>query len=74
MRRRPATFDGNDAQLILAARLIDGDVALEHDLAAVLQEVASLAGFVAEEDTTELRIGVLEGEINMAGALCAEIA
>ena len=59
-------FHRQHLQLILAARLIDGDVALENHLPPVGQRAAIGHGVAAKKNAAQLRAGVLEGEINVA--------
>jgi hypothetical protein len=66
-------FDGLNLNLVLAARLIDCDRALENDFAAIGQGVAMGDGIAAEKDATELGSGVFEGEIDVTGGLLAEV-
>lgn len=72
-RAESLQFHGGDAELILPARFVDGEVAAQDDFAAVLQQITRIAGFGAEEDAVQLRVGVLEREIDVAGALGAEV-
>ena len=69
----PLHFDGVDDELVLAADVIDGEVALQDHFLAVGDEFAMGDIFAAEEDATELSAGIFEGEINVAGALLAEV-
>ena len=60
-------------QLILAARLIDADLAVGQHLQPVAQGQALARGVAAEKHAAELRAGVLEGKIHMAAGLRAEV-
>jgi len=73
-RAHAAQFDLPDDQLILAAHLIDRDIALQDDLLPVRQQRARPAGGVAKTHAAQLRARVLEREINVPGSLRAQIA
>ena len=60
-------------ELVLPARLINRHVALQQDLLAVLQHAAVHDRLAAEQHAAQLRPGVLEREINVAGRLRAQI-
>ena len=66
-------FHGQHLQLILSARLINGDVALENHLPPVGQRAAMGHGVAAKKHAAQLRARVLEGEINVPGHLLAEV-
>jgi hypothetical protein len=51
----------------LAALLVDADAAADEDVEAILRAEAEENGLTAEEDDGELSVGVLEGEVNVAG-------
>ena len=65
---------GQDAQLILTALFVNGERTMEHDLLAIGEEVAIGQQFPAKQHTSELRVGIFEGEINMPRTLCFDIA
>src|SRR5580658_2262494 len=54
-------------KLHLAALLVDADAAADQHVEAVFRAEAEQHGLAAEEDNGKLRVGVFEGEINMAG-------
>src|SRR5579863_4675822 len=60
-------------QLHLAALLVDADTAADQDVEAVFRAEAKQHGLTAEEDNRELRLGVFEREIEMAGGSGAEV-
>ena len=62
-------LDLGDAQLVLPARLIHRHVPLQHDLPPVLQQRAIHLRLAPEQHAAHLRAGVLEREVDMAGAL-----
>ncbi len=67
-------FDGGDAELVLAARLVNGHLAFEDDGLAVAQVGAvERAGVGFEEDALDLGVEVFEGEVGVAGSLEAEV-
>ena len=66
-------FNARDAQLILSASLIHGDVPAEDYFASILEQRAVDLSFAPEKDATELRAGIFEREVNVAGALGAEV-
>ena len=73
-RAHPLQLHREDTQLILAALLVHGERAVEHDLLAVGEQIPVGQKFATKEDATELGISVLEREVNMPGALCAQVA
>ncbi len=54
-------------ELHLSALLIDADATANEDVEAVFRAEAEEQGLTAEEDNGELRVSVLEREINVAG-------
>ena len=54
-------------QLHLSALLVDADAAANQDMKAVFRAKAQEHGLAAEEDDGELGVGVLEGEVDVAG-------
>src|SRR6266566_42175 len=66
-------LEGCDAQLILAARLINGHFSLNDGIASVLQERAVHLSLAAKENATQLRAGIFKREINVARTLDAQI-
>jgi hypothetical protein len=58
---------GFSDQLHLAALLVDADAAADQDVEAVFGSEAKEHGLAAEEDDGELGVGVLEGEVDVAG-------
>ena len=60
-------------QLHLAALLVDADAAADQDVEAVLGTEAQEHGLAAEEDDGELGVGVLEGEVDVAGGGGTEV-
>ena len=54
-------------ELHLAALLVDADAAADEDVEAVFRAEAEEHGLAAEEDDGELGVGVLEGEVDVAG-------
>ena len=54
-------------ELHLAALLVDADAAADQDVEAVFRAEAEKHGLAAEEDDGELGVGVLEGEVDVAG-------
>ena len=64
-------------QLHLAASLVQGDAAAGDDLHPVLRTEAQQARLGAEHDDAELRVAVLQGEVEMAavgGAVVGDLA
>jgi len=57
----------------LAALFVDADAAADHYLEAVLGTEAKEQGLAPEEDDRELRLGVFEGEVEMARGRRAEV-
>jgi hypothetical protein len=53
--------------LHLAALLVDADAAADQDAEAVLRAEAKEHSLAAEENDGELGVGVLEGEVDVAG-------
>ncbi len=72
-RANALRFDGQDVELVWAAGFIDGQFAFENHLAAILQRLPAGDRIIAKNNATDLRKGVLEREINMAGVLRAAI-
>jgi hypothetical protein len=64
---RAQRFEGFGDELELAALFIDGDAAAGEDCEAVLRAKAEELRAIAKEDHGQLRVAVLEGEIEMAG-------
>ena len=62
-----ARLEGFGDELELAAGLVDGDAAADEDGEAVGGAKAKELGLAAEEDDGELGVGVLEGEVDVAG-------
>ena len=60
-------------ELVLPARLIDRHVPLQQNLLPVCQQMAMRNLFAAEQNAAQLRSHILEREINVAGALRAQI-
>jgi hypothetical protein len=60
-------------QLILPARLVHADLAVDDHLQAVAQLHRLPQGVAAEQHRAELRAGVLEGKIRMAAGLRAQV-
>ena len=54
-------------ELHLAALLVDADAAADEDVKAVFRAEAEQHGLAAEEDDGELRVGVFEREVDVAG-------
>src|SRR2546430_1604155 len=67
-------FDSEDPQLVLAALLINGKRPMQHNFLAISEEIPVREEFTTKEHATELRVRVLEGKIQMTGALRANIA
>jgi hypothetical protein len=67
----PRELRAQDDELVVAARTVDRDVAVERDLRAVLQSVARRAALVRalEHHAGDLRAGVLEREVAVAGRI-----
>jgi hypothetical protein len=57
----------------LAALLINTDAAADEDVEAIFRTEAEKHGLAAKENDGELGVGVLEGEIDMAGRGWAEV-
>jgi hypothetical protein len=51
----------------LSALLVDADATADKDVEAVFRAEAEEHGLAAEEDDGELGVGVLEGEVDVAG-------
>lgn len=67
-------FDIDDAELVLAARFVNGEFAVDGDGLAVFEKgTVRGAGVRFEEDASELRVLILEREVNMARGLKAEV-
>src|SRR5439155_6558857 len=66
-------LDGADDELVLPARLVNSEVALDDDLLAVLQNRAILHRLAAKQHAVQLRVGVFQREVNVAGTLHAQI-
>src|SRR4029077_2454387 len=66
-------FHGANDELILPARFINGDVALQEKLLSILQQLAMRHRHSPEQHAAQLRAGILEREINMARVLDAEV-
>ena len=66
-------LDGADDELVLPARLIDRHIALQQNFLAVREQAALRRCGAAKEHAAQLRRRILEREINVAGALCAEV-
>jgi hypothetical protein len=60
-------------QLHLAALLVDADAAAHQDVQAVFGAEAQQHGLAAEEDNGQLRVGVLEREVEVAGGRGTEV-
>ena len=60
-------------ELHLAALLVDADAAADQDVQAVFRAEAQQHGLAAEEHDGKLRVGVLEGEVDVAGGRGAEV-
>src|SRR5439155_19422050 len=54
-------------------RLVNSDIALNHDFAAILQQRAVHLYFSAEKNATQLRVRIFEREVAVAGALGAKV-
>ena len=54
-------------ELHLAALLVDADAAADQHVQAVFRAEAEKHGLAAEEDDGQLGVGVLEGEVDVAG-------
>ncbi len=52
--------------MILAALIINGEVALQHDFLAVSEKLAIGEQFAAKEHTTERRVSVFECKVSMS--------
>jgi hypothetical protein len=68
-----ARLHGLGDELELAAGLVDGDAATDEDGEAVGGTEAEELGLAAEEDDGELRVCVLEGEVEVAGGSGAAV-
>ena len=66
-------FNRHDTKLILSARLVNRDVALNNDLLTILQEIATALGLAPKQHATQLGAGILQREINVTRTLGAEI-
>jgi len=64
---RAKRFEGFGDELELAALFVDGDAAAREHREAILRAKAEELCAIAEEDDGQLRVAVLEGEIEMAG-------
>ena len=60
-------LDVLDVNLVLAARFVDADGAAHGDVQAVLGAKLQAHELIAEADAANLRAGVLEREVEMAG-------
>jgi hypothetical protein len=72
-RAHALQFHRQHAQLILPARLIDCQLAFQDHLPPVPQGLAVRHRVAAEQHAVDLRAGVFEGEINVAGGLGAAV-
>ena len=68
-----ARLHGLGDELELAARLVDGDAAPDENGEAITGAEAEELGLAAEEDDGELCVGVLEGEVDVAGGCRAAV-
>ena len=66
-RAQPARLHVLADQLVLAARVVDAEPAAGHDVHAVLGLEAQQLQRRAEHHALHLRVGVLEGEVEVAG-------
>ena len=60
-------------ELHLAALLVDADAAAHQHVQAVFRAEAKQHGLAAEENDGQLRVGVFEGEVDVAGRRGAEV-
>src|SRR6185437_5583997 len=72
-RAHALQLDGANNQLILAARFVNRDVALQQHFLPVLEQLTMRHHFATEQHAAQLRTSVLEREINMSGTLRAKI-
>ncbi len=63
----PGRLDGRDVALVDALRVEDVDPAADHDLQAGPHLEGAAQSVVAEPDAGELAVGVLQGEVGVAG-------
>jgi hypothetical protein len=66
-RARADGLHGFSDKLHLSALLVDADAATDKDVEAVFGTEAEKHGLAAEENDGELGVGVLEGEVDVAG-------
>lgn len=62
-----------DDDLVLAAPVVDADVAAGDDLLAVGELEVQLAGDAAKHDSGELGVGVFQGEVTVTGGRGGEV-
>jgi len=62
-----------DHQLVLAADFIDADLAIHEHLQSVAQRHGLLGGVATKEHGADLGAGILQGKINMAAGLRAQV-
>ena len=72
-RPDPLQLDLRHAQLVLPARLIHRHVALQRNLPPVLQQRTIHLRFPSKQHAVQLRPDVLEREIDVPGALAAQV-
>ena len=66
-------LQGFGDELHLAALVVDADAAASEDVLAVFRAEAEQRGLAAEEDDGKLGVGVLQGEVNVAGGRGAQV-
>lgn len=65
---------GAENDLIVAARLVDGEAPGADDLQPVAEAQGEAHGVIAETDAGDGGAGILEGKVDMAGGLAPEVA
>ena len=66
-------FDSAHNQLILSARFVNREVALDEEFLAILQDLAVGVRFATKQNTVQLSVRILEREVNVAGTLDAQV-
>ena len=62
-----------NTQLVLPPSFVDGEVSLEYDLLAVLQDLPVGHGLSAKQHTLQLSVAILDREVDVARALQAQV-
>src|ERR1019366_8200316 len=66
-------FDGADDELILSAGFVNRHVTLQQNLLSVRKKFAMRNSFAAKQHATDLRSGIFQREIPVAGTLRAQV-